>query len=227
MHQKQVGGACETKAAVLAGAVLIHRTLDRQWHVRLALNVIENDPLGAPDQVIRAHSRAFPDPKIVEKRLGLHQRTFCRSDGHPTGRRPVTRPKRAQAGARRLEGGTADRPWCERLTLMVRAICNILVGQPSPSCASSTRDPPHTHSNPGRNPRNCSCPIAPGAFSGRITIQHRPVYQFVEEEGSVKTLPVRTRSGQTPVTATSPARPSLPCRLPSWAAPPRSAPPDT
>ena len=85
VHQQQVGGARENEAAVLAGTVLIHRALDREKQVRLALNLIENDPVGAPDQVIRAHSRALPNPKvverqvetIVEKRLGLHQRTLA------------------------------------------------------------------------------------------------------------------------------------------------------
>lgn len=47
-----------------------------------------------------------------------------------------------------------------------------------------------------------------GAFSRRINVQHRLVYQVLEEERIVKVIRLWTHYGEAPVGATGPLRPS-------------------
>ena len=80
-HEQQVRGAGEDEAAVPAGAVLVHRPLDREEQIGLALHLVQGQPGGAPHEVSGRQPGVLPGLRIVqreigavpEKRLGPHQ----------------------------------------------------------------------------------------------------------------------------------------------------------
>ena len=81
MHEEQVRGPGEDEATVAAGAVLVHGALDREEQVRLALDLVQDQPGGALEEVRGVQPGMFPRLQIVqreiepvfEERFGLHQ----------------------------------------------------------------------------------------------------------------------------------------------------------
>ena len=67
VHQQQVRGAGEEEAPVAARAVLVHRALDGEEQLGLALHLVQSEPGRPPEEVPGGEPGVFPNLQVVER----------------------------------------------------------------------------------------------------------------------------------------------------------------